>query len=107
MTCAISEVDIDLIGQYLEEIDLFQRHKQEKLTQMCQNEFPKEFENLQTIPGVKERSAASILAEIGADMKMFSASSLVSWCGFKPRNEESVGEIKSRRIRMVINIFER
>ena len=107
MTCAISEVDIDLIGQYLEEIDLFQRHKQEKLTQMCQNEFPKEFENLQTIPGVKERSAASILAEIGADMKMLTASSLVSWCGFKPRNEESVGEIKSRRIRMVINIFER
>lgn len=85
-----------------EEIELAQRHKQEcqeKLTQICQEEFPREFENLQTIPGVKERSATSILAEIGADMKMFiTASALVSWCGLKPRNEESAGKIKSRRI---------
>ena len=74
LTGVISEVDIDLIRQDLEEIELSQRHKQkcqEKLTQMCRNEFPKEFENLQTTPGVKERSATSILAEIGADMKMF------------------------------------
>ena len=102
LTGVISEVDIDLIRQYLEEIELGQRHKQEsheKLTRMCEDEFPKEFENLQTIPGVKERSATSILAEIGADMKMFiTASALVSWCGLKPRNEESAGKIKSRRI---------
>ena len=102
LTGVISEVDIDLIRQYLEEIELAQRHKQEsheKLTRMCEDEFPKEFENLQTIPGVKERSATSILAEIGADMKMFiTASALVSWCGLKPRNEESAGKIKSRRI---------
>jgi len=45
---------------------------------MCEDEYPKEFENLQTIPGVKERSATSILAEIGTDMKMFiTASALV------------------------------
>ena len=32
-------------------------------------------------------------------MKMFvTASALVSWCGLKPRNEESAGKIKSRRI---------
>lgn len=102
LTGVISEVDIDLIRQYLEEIELAQRHKQEsheKLTRMCEDEFPKEFENLQTIPGVKERSATSILAETGADMKMFiTASALVSWCGLKPRNEESAGKIKSRRI---------
>lgn len=86
----------------MEEIELAQKHKQEsqeKLTQMCRNEFPKEFENLQTIPGVKERSASSILAKIGADMKMYvTASALVSWCRLKPRNEESAGKIKSRRI---------
>lgn len=102
LTGVISDVDIDLIRQYLEEIELAQSHKQacqEKLTQMCKTEFPQEFENLQTIPGVKERSATSILSEIGADMKMFvTASALVSWCGLKPRNEESAGKIKSRRI---------
>ena len=32
-------------------------------------------------------------------MKMFlTASALVSWCGLKPRNEESAGKIKSRKI---------
>lgn len=102
LTGVISEVDIDLVRQYLEEIELAQGHKQEcqeKLTRMCRDEFPREFENLQTIPGVRERSATSILAEIGADMKMFiTASALVSWCGLKPRNEESAGKIKSRRI---------
>lgn len=102
LTGIISEVDIDLIRQYLEEIELAQKHKQEaqeKLTQICEDEFPKEFENLQTISSVKERSATSILAEIGANMKMFiTASALVSWCGLKPQNEKSAGKIKSRRI---------
>lgn len=48
LTSVISEVDIDLIHQYLEEIELAQRHKQEsqeKLTRMCEDEFPKEFES--------------------------------------------------------------
>ena len=102
LTGVVSEVDIDLIRQYREEILLDDKHLQEcqeKLTEICRKEFPKEFENLQTIPGVKERSATSILSELGADMKMFlTASALVSWCGLKPRNEESAGKIKSRRI---------
>lgn len=102
LTGVVSEVDIDLIRQYREEIELDDKHLQEcqeKLTAICQKEFPKEFKNLQAIPGVKERSATSILSEIGADMKTFiTASALVSWCGLKPRNEESAGKIKSRRI---------
>lgn len=102
LTGVVSEIDVDLIRQYREEIELVDKHLQEcqeKLTAICKKEFPKEFKNLQTIPGVKERSATSILSEIGADMKMFlTASALVSWCGLKPRNEESAGKIKSRRI---------
>ena len=102
LTGVVSEVDIDLIRQYREEIEMDDKHIrecQEKLTDICKKEFPKEFENLQTIPGVKERSATSILSEIGADMKMFpTASAVVSWCGLKPRNDESAGKIKSRKI---------
>ena len=102
LTGVVSEVDVDLIRQYSEEIEMIEDHLQEcqkKLTALCEKEFPDEFKNLQTIPGVKERSATSILSEIGADMKMFlTASALVSWCGLKPRNEESAGKIKSRRI---------
>lgn len=102
LTGVVSEVDVDLIRQYNEEIEMIEHHLQEcqkKLTSLCEKEFPGEFKNLQTIPGVKERSATSILSEIGADMKMFlTASALVSWCGLRPRNEESAGKIKSRRI---------
>ena len=102
LTGVVNEVDIDLIRQYREEILMDDRHLKEcqgKLTEICRKEFPREFENLQTIPGVKERSATSILSELGADMKMFiTAAALVSWCGLKPRNEESAGKIKSRRI---------
>ncbi len=54
---------------------------------------------LQTIPGVKERTATSIIAEVGVDLKMFAtASALVSWCGLRPRKEESAGKIKGRKI---------
>ena len=102
LTGVVTEVDVDIIRQYREEIEMDDRHIQEcqeKLAAICESEFPKEFENLKTVPGVKERSATSILSEIGADMKMFAtASALVSWCGLKPRNEESAGRIKSRRI---------
>ena len=102
LTGVVTETDIDLVRQYREGIELDDKHLkecQEKLAAICEREFPKEFKDLQTIPGVKERSATSILSEIGADMKMFiTAAALVSWCGLKPRNEESAGKIKSRRI---------
>ena len=71
LTGVINDTDIDIIGLFVEEIDLLQSHKdkvQEKMTQLCKEWFPKELENLQTIPGVKERSATSIIAEVGTDM---------------------------------------
>lgn len=102
LTGIITETDIDLVRQYRTEIEMAEEHKKEaqtKLTDICEKEFPKEFKRIQTVPGVKERSATAILAEIGADMKMFlTAAALVSWCGLKPRNEESAGKIKSRKI---------
>lgn len=98
----VNETDIDMISQLVEEIELHQRHKaeaQEKMTKLCQEWFPEELKNLQTIPGVKERSATSIIAEVGIDMTQFQTpKKLVSWVGLRPRNEESAGKIKSRRI---------
>ena len=102
LTGVISETDIDIIRQLVEEIEMQQSHKEEaqkKMTQLCNEWFPQELENLQTIPGVKERSATSIIAEIGTDMSYFQTpKKLVSWVGLRPRNEESAGKIKSRRI---------
>lgn len=69
------------------------------MTALCMEWFPQEIENLQTIPGVKERSATSIIAEIGTDMSHFQTpKKLVSWVGLRPRNEENAGKIKARGI---------
>ena len=102
LTGVITQVDIDVIHQMNEEVKLAQKHKDEclaKMEELCNKWFPKQMENLQTIPGIKQRSATSIIAELGTDMSSFQdAAHLVSWSGLKPRNEESAGKIKSRKI---------
>jgi transposase len=48
---------------------------------------------IQTVPGIQERSAASILAETGADPHQFpSAKHLSSWAGVCPGNYRSAGK---------------
>lgn len=102
LTGVINETDIDIMRQLLEEVELDEKHKNEcqaKMDELCKEHFPQQLENLKKIPGIKERSATAIIAELGVDMRMFlTAAALVSWCGLKPRNEESAGKIKSRRI---------
>jgi len=56
--------------------------------------------NLQTIPGVGERTAELILSEVGPDMSRFpSHRHLASWAGLCPGNNESAGERHSGRTR--------
>jgi transposase len=55
-------------------------------------------ELLDTIPGVDQRTAEVILAEIGLDMSQFStADDLASWAGFAPGNHQSGGKRYSGR----------
>lgn len=55
---------------------------------------------LDTIPGVNPTAAHVILGEIGLDMTRFpSAAHLISWAGLCPRNDESAGKQRSRRVR--------
>lgn len=62
--------------------------------------YASQVELLKTIPGVKDLSAASIIAEIGVDMGQFiNAAHLSSWAGMCPGNNQSAGKIKSSRIR--------
>ncbi len=54
---------------------------------------------LSKLPGVKERTATSLIAEIGTDMSKFeTANHLAAWSGLRPRNDESNKKFKSRRI---------
>ncbi|HEX8159061.1 MAG TPA: transposase, partial [Solirubrobacteraceae bacterium] len=55
---------------------------------------------LVTIPGVAERSAQNILAEIGTDMSLFPTDKhLASWAGQCPGNHQSAGKQRSGRTR--------
>ena len=102
LTGVITQTDIDVIRQIREEVLLAQKHRDEclsKMEELCNKWFPKQMKNLQTVPGISLRSATSVIAELGTDMSSFEdAAHLVSWSGLKPRNDESAGKIKSRKI---------
>ncbi len=55
-------------------------------------------QRLSTIPGVNQRLAETVIAEVGANMDQFpSAGHLASWAGMCPGNNESAGKRKSGR----------
>jgi transposase len=53
---------------------------------------------LQTVPGIGQLSAATILAETGTDLAAFpTAEQMASWAGLCPGNRESAGIQKGRQ----------
>lgn len=102
LTGVITQADMDVIRQIRDEVTLAQKHRREcldKMEELCSKWFLDQMKNLQTVPGVSLRSATSVIAELGTDMSSFEdAAHLVSWSGLKPRNDESAGKIKSRKI---------
>ena len=80
MTKRIAELD-DLIKNEMEEYD-------------------KAIELLDSVPGIGEASAQTILAEIGLDMDRFpTAGHLAVWSGVCPGNEQSAGKKKKAKAR--------
>ena len=63
-------------------------------------EFEASIQRLITIPGIDRRTAWTIVAEIGVDLKAFAdAKHLASWAGLCPGNRESAGKRRSGRVR--------
>ncbi len=102
LTGVVSDAEKDTMRQLWDELDLAEKHKKEcaeKMLHICKTYYPEELRRLMTIPGIKERAATSLIAEIGVDMTKFqTAAHLASWRGLKSRNDESNKKIKSRRI---------
>jgi transposase len=60
----------------------------------------KVLERLQTVPGIGQRTAEVILAEVGSDVSHFpSPAHLGAWAGLAPGQNESAGKRKPARVR--------
>jgi transposase len=91
-----------LIAQSVEHAMLLDRQIEELETRVEQKlePFRRSYELRQTIPGVKEMTAATVLAETGGNMSQFdSAKHLCSWAGICPGNNRSAGKSKTSRIK--------
>lgn len=82
---------IDFINKQITEL--------EKQVKKLIKPYKQEHELLQTIPGVKEKAADTIIAEIGTDMENFTDEKhLVSWAGLCPGHNESAGKKKRSKL---------
>jgi transposase len=91
-----------LITEHLSQLDYLEEAVERVSTEIAQRLQAEQeaLELLDTIPGVGQRAAEIILAEIGTDMARFpSAKHLASWAGMCPGNKESGGKRLSGKTR--------
>ncbi|HEX4621260.1 MAG TPA: IS110 family transposase, partial [Myxococcaceae bacterium] len=70
----------------------------ERIAEVLPSPFAEAVRRLATIPGIDERAAENIVAEIGVDMDQFpGAGHLASWVGMCSGNHESAGKRRSGR----------
>src|ERR1700676_1944834 len=63
---------------------------QEIATHLKDSDLQRQYDVLQTVPGVKKEAAASLLAELGPDMKVFGSGAKCSaWAGVASGKNES------------------
>lgn len=91
-----------LIGAILNHLD-FLDEQIEQLSDAIEEQlrpFEPAVELLCTIPGVAQRTAEVLIAELGIDMSVFpTAGHLASWAGMCPGNDQSAGKRRSGRTR--------
>jgi transposase len=98
----LSDRDRFLLSILLSHIKWIEEHlvKIDEQIVSAMEPYKKQWELLQTLPGVNQISAAIILSELGIDMEEFkTAGNLCSWAGMCPGNNESAGKRKSGKTR--------
>jgi transposase len=91
-----------LINQSIEHLVLLDRQLEQLESKILEylQPYRTQYDLLMTIPGVKEHTAATILAEIGPDMSVFpTGGQLCSWSGICPGNNRSAGKSKAAHIK--------
>ena len=98
LECRLRPNHARLLGEILGHIDYLDEsiaHLDEAIEELLRP-FQEQIALLDTIPGVDQRSAQEILAEVGPDMSVFpSPAHLGSWAGVCPGNNQSAGKRKS------------
>jgi transposase len=91
-----------LVAQQLAHIDFLDERIAQVSDEIAQRMRPlaEQIARLDTIPGLDQRGAESLLAEIGTQMSRFpSAAHLASWAGMVPGHNESAGKRHSGKTR--------
>ncbi|MCX4239058.1 IS110 family RNA-guided transposase, partial [Paraliomyxa miuraensis] len=95
--------DVFMLDVHLKTLDALDEQIErigQRIVEVMPEPFRQATRRLSTIPGVSDRVAETILAEVGIDMKVFlTHEHLVSWVGLCPRMDQSAGKKRSRRIR--------
>lgn len=91
-----------MLAEYLAHVDYLDEaveHVNQQLDRLLKD-LEAELALLDTIPGISQRTAQVILAELGSDLTRFpNAKHLASWAGLCPGNNESAGQRQSARTR--------
>jgi len=91
-----------LLGRY-DQVEAALARVRERIDQQIREDpdpfVPQAAESLDTIPGVGQSVAQTIISEIGIDMAAFpSDGHLASWAGMCPGNDESAGKRRNTRV---------
>ena len=89
---------LKLLLEQVEQIETWIGQLTSRIVEVLPAPFVEAVQRLVTIPGIEERAAESILAEIGTNMEQFaSAGHLASWAGMCSGNRQSGGKRQSGR----------
>jgi transposase len=102
LTGKVSEHHRFMLRLLMEEIEHYELHiaKLDRRIEEVMSPLEKTaLEQLDEIPGIDQRAAQNILAEIGSDMSRFPSSGhLATWAGMCPGNNQSAGKRRSGRM---------